>query len=369
METPFNETAVKVREIPISENSRVLRARRVQETHSSKRDVLWKLWNAMRYVLPYPRKVFNYIGIRSSLMMGNPMHRFYPVKLGVEVTNRCNLKCPLCLRSSNPNRMSGDMKWENYVNLIDSFSPFLFQVRLHGNGEPTLHPSLPEMVKYAHQKGIYTNFHTNGNLLTKRLINALIDSKLDEVNIALDGISEETYSQYRVGGSCKRVMDGVTMFCNVKKEHNSRTPRINLQFLIMGHNEHEIPQVKAFAAETGVNRLYLKPVNIHYGIESGNQNYLPSNKAFSRYGSMGMMPKNKKKQHCTRGATEIIVNWDGSLSLCGCDDPQASKIKGNIFTEGSRKVLFSQQCFEAKQQSFNMNYEMCNHCIDAQSPI
>ncbi|NLW30540.1 MAG: radical SAM protein [Fibrobacter sp.] len=336
---------------------------------NTRRNIQWKIFNAIRYVLPYPRKIVNYLGIKSALLAHNPKHKFFPFKLGVEASSRCNLKCPLCPRTANTARPTGDMDYEPYTKLIDTMAPYLFQVRFHNLGEPTLNPRLPDMITYAHRKGMYTNFHTNGHYLTEKLASDLIDSGLDEVNIALDGLSEDVYRKYRVNGSAERVKKGISDFCRIKKEKKSRSPRINIQFLVMSHNEHEIPELHDFAAAAGVDWVFLKPVNIMIGVDTGNKEYLPSNSKYSRYNTENETIELSKKYKCTITFSEVIVNWDGSISLCACDDPESGIIKGNVFKDGIKKVLSEEEFVKARAKSLKMGYDMCRYCIDAKCSV
>jgi molybdenum cofactor biosynthesis enzyme MoaA len=338
-------------------------------TRSDRRNLLWKLDNAIRYVLPYPRKILNYLKLRFVLLAMKTDHRCYPVKLGVEASGRCNLRCPLCPRSEGNTRTEGDMEWNSYTNLIDRFAPYLFQVRLHSLGEPMLNPNLPQMAAYAHAKGIYTNFHTNGHFLTERSIIALLTSGIDEINIALDGMSQETYTRYRIGGSFERVRNGVLALCDERRRLNLTRPRINLQFLVMAHNEHEIPALTEFAKSTGVDRVFLKSVNIATGTEAGNTGYLPRDKTYRRYreGVDGL--ELSRKRRCTRVFMESIVNWDGSVSICSGDYGTQRRVTGNFFRDGVETVLFGPEYAAARAKSLRMEYDNCSLCIDAHSPV
>lgn|SRR5690554_1035768 len=342
---------------------------KVNVTINTRRNIQWKIFNATRYVLPYPRKIVNYLGIKSALLTHNPQHHFFPFKLGIEASSRCNLKCPLCPRTANTDRPTGDMDYEPYTKLIDTMSPYLFQVRFHNLGEPTLNPRLPDMITYAHKKRMYTNFHTNGHFLTKKLVNALIDSGLDEINVALDGLTDAVYSKYRVNGSVAKVKDGIINLCKIKRERKSRSPRINLQFLVMSHNEHEILELNTFAAEAGVDWVFLKPVNIMIGVDTGNKEYLPSNSKYSRYNMENETIELSKKYKCTITFSELIVNWDGSISLCACDNPDSGIIKGNVFMDGIKKVLSGKDFINARAKSLKMEYDMCRYCIDAKCSV
>lgn len=328
-----------------------------------------KLLMHFRYVLPYPRKILNFIAVKNALFTQKPFNRFYPLKLGVEASSRCNLKCPLCPRTENPDRPVGDMDFNSFTKLIDKLAPFLFHVRFHSLGEPTLNPRLPDMVKYAHRKRVYTNFHTNGHFLTENICRDLIISGLDEINIALDGLTENVYRKYRIGGSAERVKDGIIRFCRIKKELRSKSPRVNLQFLVMSHNEHEIPELYKFASSAGVDWVFLKTVNLMHGIDSGKKSYLPSDPKYSRYKYQNENLELNQKFRCSRTYLELIVNWDGTVSICITDDPLSGNIRGNIFEDGIEKVWFGDDFVKARQKSLNMDYEMCGCCEDAHCSV
>lgn len=335
----------------------------IKMTVSTRRNLIWKVTNALRYVLPYPRKIYNYIGIQRSLISHNVNHRYFPFKMGVEASSRCNLKCPLCPRTTL-DRTVGNMEYEDFIKLLDKMSPFLFQVRFHVLGEPTLNPRLPEMIKYTHKKGIYTNFHTNGHFLSDNLIKALIDAGLDEINVAMDGVSEEVYKKYRVGGSVETVKKGIVRFCQIKKELKSKTPRINLQYLVMSHNEHEIKDLQKFASTAGVDWVFLKTVNIMHGIHSGDSSYLPNTNKYSRYIFENDQIQLKRPTKCSHVFSELIINWDGSVSPCLNDDLQLRGIKWNVFKDDLKEILFGNDFIEARRKGLNKEYDMCRYCVD-----
>lgn len=334
----------------------------VEIVRTPRRSLRWKVTNAIRYVLPYPQKLINYAGLQYSLYTGKFDHHFYPVKLGIEVTGRCNLSCPLCSRTVPNRRPQGDMKLEDFKKIIDKLSPYLFAVRLHNYGEPMLHPQLSQMITYAHKKGIYTNFHTNGHFLNQKNVEDILCSGLDEINIALDGMSQITYSYYRVGGNFQTVVDGITLLCKRKRDKKLKKPRINLQFVIMAHNEHEIPKVTSFSENVGADCLYLKPVYIYTGKDSGNRTYLPKKSAFNVFVEKNGTMKVVKK--CRRTFFETIINWDGTISICSYDYLPEHFVSGNVFKDGIDKVLFGDEFAKIREISYNMGHEVCKNCMD-----
>ena len=90
-----------------------------------------------------------------------------PVCLYLEVTNRCNLLCETCPRTFEELEPPADMSWELFTRIVDQV-PDIARVVLHGVGEPMLVKSLPRMIRYLKDRGVYVLFNTNGTLLSAK---------------------------------------------------------------------------------------------------------------------------------------------------------------------------------------------------------
>ena len=56
---------------------------------------------------------------------------------------------------------------------------------MHNWGEPLLHKDIFRMIEYAKNKGVnYVVMNTNGTLLTDKMINRIVDSKLDIIRFS-----------------------------------------------------------------------------------------------------------------------------------------------------------------------------------------
>lgn len=94
--------------------------------------------------------------------------RLKPVDYSVDVSGTCNLKCISCPRStrSPDERKLGFMPLETFRKVLDKIvaeSPFVGNIQLYQWGEPTLHPQLPEIMAYAHEKGVHCAISSNLN--------------------------------------------------------------------------------------------------------------------------------------------------------------------------------------------------------------
>src|SRR3972149_1387897 len=59
----------------------------------------------------------------------------------------------------------GYMEFDLFRKIVDEAKGFVYDVNLHHRGESTIHPRLPDMVRYAKDAGLYTRLHSNGTLL------------------------------------------------------------------------------------------------------------------------------------------------------------------------------------------------------------
>jgi uncharacterized radical SAM superfamily Fe-S cluster-containing enzyme len=119
----------------------------------------------------------------------------------VEITSNCNLKCPMCFAESGPGGQHID--FETYTRMVDRYvylegSADVLQI---SGGEPSLHPDLVRMVRYAYQKPISAvMINTNGIRLARdrQLAEALapMRDKL-EIYLQFDGLENRTYSTLR----------------------------------------------------------------------------------------------------------------------------------------------------------------------------
>ena len=94
------------------------------------------------------------------------------------------------------------------------FSKWAQTVQLFSWGEPILNKSFPEMIRYASQSPhkIRSTTSVNLNVLTNdKQIKGLLTSNLDALHVSIDGVTQEVYEKYRVGGNLE------TVFNNFKK--------------------------------------------------------------------------------------------------------------------------------------------------------
>src|SRR5438270_2066047 len=207
---------------------------------------LRRAWNAWKVYSSY----------QLSKWTGKSLQWGYPVSISFEPTTSCNLRCPECpsgLRAFS--RPTGMLQKDFFRQTIDDIYKDLLYLIFYFQGEPFLNPDFLDMVKYAHDKGIYTATSTNAHYLTDEKAKRTVESGLDRLIISIDGTTQDVYKQYRVGGNLEKVIQGAKNIVKWKKELKSKTPFVFFQFLVVKHNEHQIEEIKQMAKEIGVDQV------------------------------------------------------------------------------------------------------------------
>jgi radical SAM protein with 4Fe4S-binding SPASM domain len=229
----------------------------------------------------------------------------------------------------------GKLDYADYCKIIDEVGPFIIQIQLWNQGEPFINRSFLKFIEYANKKGIMTQTSTNGHYIrTDEQAEALINSGLDQLIFSMDGTNKQSYEKYRVGGNFDVVLETLERIARVKQKLNSKTPLVELQFIIFKHNQHEIEEIVTLSKKFNLNRLSFKTAQV-YSREQALI-YLPDNSEQMRYEIDGESYKLKGNipNWCQRLWLNSTINWDGSVSPC-CFDKDAEYAFGNLFHENS----------------------------------
>jgi len=291
----------------------------------------------------------------------------YPVSISFEPTTSCNLRCPECpsgLRSFT--RPTGMLQKDFFTATIDQLHKELFYLVFYFQGEPYLNPSFLDMVKYASSKKIYTATSTNAHYLTDQNAKRTIESGLDRLIISIDGTTQETYEQYRVGGKLEKVVEGAKNIVKWKKELKSKTPFVVFQFLVVKHNEHQIEEAKSLAKETGVDDIWFKTAQI-YDFKNDPNSLIPTIDKYSRYRktSNGNEFKGKLANHCWRLWHDPVITWDGLVAPC-CFDKDAQHRLGNLTEKSFKEIWNNGEYTKFRKQILKgrKNIDICANCSE-----
>lgn len=207
-----------------------------------------------------PRRGWNSLLNERERKRGRTVLRSLPQLLYFDLTNVCNLRCPLCPTGrALPGYPKGFMSRALFRAILDELGESALCAGLYNWGEPLLHPDLLSMIEDAHAKGLATHLSTNLNTPSEDRLRALLASPLDQLVVSCDGVDEPSYGRYRRGGSFTRVMENLRFLLAHRR---GRRPAIIWQYLVMRHNEAAMERARELAAELGVDLLQFAPINL-----------------------------------------------------------------------------------------------------------
>jgi uncharacterized radical SAM superfamily Fe-S cluster-containing enzyme len=186
----------------------------------------------------------------------------------IEITEKCNLNCPVCFADT---KNTFTLPLKKVKEMIDLYvrcegEPEVLQI---SGGEPTVHPDIIEILKYAGEKGIkYPMLNTNGlKLANREFAKKISDTIADDdsmikkplIYLQFDGVTDETYIALRG----RPLLD-----IKMKALKNCRELGMNVTLvptIVKGINDHEIGVILDLA----LNDNNIKMVNFQPSTTTG----------------------------------------------------------------------------------------------------
>ena len=291
----------------------------------------------------------------------------YPLSLSIEPTTSCNLRCPECpsgLRSFT--RPTGNLQADLFHKIIDELHPWLTNLTFYFQGEPFLHPQFLDLISYASERGVYQTTSTNAHFLDPKTAQQVVKSGLDRIIISIDGLSQDIYEKYRIGGKLSKVIEGTKNLIEAKRQARSMRPFIVFQFLVVRHNEHEIQALHRLAEELGVDAVKIKTAQI-YDFEKGSP-LIPENQQYSRYmqqedGTWAIRSSWDNK--CWKMWSSSVVTWDGRVLPC-CFDKDGKYVMGDLRSQSFQEIWSGEryQQFRADILNSRADIDICRNCSE-----
>lgn len=306
-----------------------------------------------------------------SFLVSSKLHRSIvsgmPSAIGVELTNRCNLRCPECPTGSGTlKREKGNMDPVLFDKLVKELGPYLLNMNLFFQGEPMLHPAFFEMLELS--RAIHTTVSTNGHFLTKENCRKIVKSQLGKLIISLDGIDQETYSSYRINGDIEIVLKGIGNIAEAKRSSRSAL-KVEIQFLVNRLNENQVSDVKKLASEAhAILSLKSMQINKMENIER----WIPESRKFSRYryaaGTYNI--KNSFPRRCARLWLNPVITWDGRVVPC-CFDKDAEFVMGDLNTQLFSEIWHGEKFTDFRNEvlSGREKIAICRNCTSGLTGI
>jgi MoaA/NifB/PqqE/SkfB family radical SAM enzyme len=351
-------------------------------------------------VVPYltPWKILNYLKFKNDLRRLSITTSSFPPGITFQASSYCNSTCRLCpvgLGIYGPKK--GFLQFDVFKKVVEETKKYLVTIDFADWGEPFLNPNIFRMIKFAESQRIVTHASTNLHCFrNEKDLEKLLNCGLSLLIVSMHGATQKTYEAYQPGKSFDLTYEKLRTLVRLKKSRNSRKPEMTLAFAINRKNEHEIEKMQMLSDSLGLESLvYTASLNLRFHLEdstslrvlieewSQRRGFERCNNSLfnkERIQDLYSIVQNEfpvsldkldracltSKYYCTDPWQSLVVNWDGTVSLC-CTDYNKYQI-GDVRNQSILNIWNCQKYIEVrkfllgKKCDENLNF-YCRSCL------
>ena len=198
--------------------------------------------------------------IGKAFRRGETCLSYPPSRIWIELTDHCNLKCPLCPNQALPQDSKGYISTGLFKEIVDQVEGKVHDLYLFHRGEPLLHPHLGELIHYAQSRGLPCRIHTNATMLSDTIARQILSAELEVLSFSFDGFNASSYEKNRYPAKYDKTLGNIKNFLLLKKESQKRKPLTVLQ--IMGEDlDRSSPELRQFVSSLkslGLDRIVFR---------------------------------------------------------------------------------------------------------------
>jgi hypothetical protein len=192
-----------------AENGKVLMIKECR-VHGAFEDVVW---SDVRMYLRMERWAYDGVGVENPKIRKARecpadcglcnMHLSHTALANIDLTNRCNLRCPICFANASAAGYVYEPSYETIVRMLETLRanrPVPTPAVQFSGGEPTLHPRLLDIVRTARELNFtQIQLATNGIRIAEEPAYAqkLLDAGVHTIYLQFDGVRDEDYVKAR----------------------------------------------------------------------------------------------------------------------------------------------------------------------------
>ncbi len=281
--------------------------------------------------------------------LGSPNLPYAPLRMWVESTNQCNLRCKVCPNSTDMTSVRGNMGMDLYRSIIAQTQGCVNDFNLSHRGEPLFHPELETMVALAKQAGIGSRIHTNATCLDRDRSNRLLHAAPDLVSFSFDGFDKTSYESVRVGGIFEVTLENIEYFLEEKRRLGIDKPYTIIQIILPDdatpdYRDH-LERFGAGFESKGLDKFYIKKPH-NWG---GN--------------TPGVLRKEVGYIPCTFLHYSMTVLFDGTVCPCP-QDWYGSMPLGNLNKQSLEEIWNGKPYAELRMRMRRRDLDglLCSNC-------
>jgi uncharacterized radical SAM superfamily Fe-S cluster-containing enzyme len=167
----------------------------------------------------------------------------------IDLTNRCNLRCPICFASADAAGYVYEPTYEQVLGMLRTYRemrPAAARAIQFSGGEPTLHPRFLDILKAAKESGFsHLQIATNGLRLAREpdFAKRCEDAGLHDIYLQFDGLTDDIYTKTRGRPLLAEKMKAVEQIMATDMKI-ALVPTI-----VRGLNDHQVGDIVKFALD------------------------------------------------------------------------------------------------------------------------
>lgn len=166
----------------------------------------------------------------------------------VEITNKCNLRCPYCYADSK-NSSKEELSLASIRKLLLDFKTIGTNTVMISGGEPSIHKHLSKVFDYANSIGLKLVLISNGTLLTESLIKKMAKYNIP-VQLSVDSVNRQVYKASRGLDMLPTLLKSVELLRKYNVE-------IYLAATLTNTTKHTLNELIDFALENEIQNIHI----------------------------------------------------------------------------------------------------------------
>jgi uncharacterized radical SAM superfamily Fe-S cluster-containing enzyme len=189
------------------------------------------------------------------------LHISHTALANLDLTNRCNLRCPICFANANQAGYVYEPSYEQVVQMMEVLRaerPVPTPAIQFAGGEPTIYPRFFDVISKARELGFaQIQVATNGIKMAEdpAFTQRMLDAGMHTIYLQFDGLKEESY----IAARGKKLLDTkLKAIESVKRTKPVQMSIVLVPTVVKGLNNDQVGDILRYAIE---NRSVVRAVN------------------------------------------------------------------------------------------------------------
>jgi MoaA/NifB/PqqE/SkfB family radical SAM enzyme len=192
-----------------------------------------------------------------------------PLRIDVEPTSTCNLKCRFCWTRSEERvkncQYQRTLTNKRLLEIVQEAAELgVKEWEIAGGWEPMANPqTVFKMMVLIKKYRMYGSITTNGTLFTENMIKKLVEIEWDRILFSLEGPDPETHDFLtQVKGSFDKVVKNIRLFKEWKESLGTRKPHYSIHSVLTNKNYDKLVKMVELGYELGCDGVNFEPLMI-----------------------------------------------------------------------------------------------------------